>query len=84
MTVLVTQPNSEYASHQVNVLADGEFVGSVGLGGSLMVKCATSPCKISAVCGFSSASVFMKSDGELQIRWSLNLPMELVETKQSK
>lgn len=78
MTVLVTQPNNEYASQQVNVFADDHLAGCVGPGESLTIKSDTSPCRITAKCGFSTASVNIMSDRELHIRWSVNASMELI------
>lgn len=81
MNVLVTQPASEYASQRVTLFVDGKEVGGVGIGESLLLHSDNSPCEVSATCGFSKASISLKTDTELQIRWALNTPMELVALK---
>jgi len=81
VTILVTQPNNDYASQQINVFANDKFVGSIGPGDSLMVKSESEPCTIKATCGFISASTVAHTDGEFQVRWSINIPMELVPAK---
>ena len=65
MNVLVTQPANEYASQRVILFVDGKEMGGVGVGESLLLHSDHSPC----------------ADAELQIRWALNTPMELVAAK---
>lgn len=81
MNVLVTQPANEYASQMVRLFVDGKEMGGVGVGESLLLHSDNSPCVVSAICGFSRASISLKTDAELQIRWALNSPMELVALK---
>ena len=81
MNVLVTQPANEYASQRVILFVDGKEMGGVGVGESLLLHSDHSPCVISAICGFSRASISLKADAELQICWALNTPMELVAAK---
>lgn len=79
MNILVTQPNSEYASKQINVFLDNKYVGAISYGESLMAKSDEAMCVVKVTCGFHSAAVNMSADGEIQVRWSLNGPLELIK-----
>lgn len=81
MTILVSQPNTEYASQCVTIFANGESFGGLGPGESILVQTDAMPCTVQAICGFYSASITLRHDGELSLRWSINGPLELIATK---
>lgn len=58
---------------------DYECVGAISYGESLMAKSDATMCVVKVTCGFHSAAVNMSADGEIQVRWSLNGPLELIK-----
>ena len=69
MTVIVTQTESENASHCVTLFANGEIVGGIGPGESLTIKKDVPECEFVAVCGVYRESIKLTHDETLTIRW---------------
>lgn len=82
MTVTVTQPDGDLASHAVQVYVDGEKAGTIGPGETLTIKRANAPCVVRAVCGVYADEATMDGDGSLSIRWVPSAArMELSQVK---
>lgn len=82
MTVIVTQTESENASHCVTLFVNGEIAGGVGPGESLAIKKEAPECEIVAVCGIYRESIKLTHDETLMIRWIATAKrMELVPAK---
>lgn len=71
--ILVTQPATDWASNGVDIFVNGEKIGVIGPGESVMGK-SDGPYEIKAECGLCWAKYSGDDDVKLNIVWPFNAP----------
>ena len=67
MKITVIQVNNELASTGVSVYVDGQLLGSIGPGGSVLVEC-----------GVYRQELTLEQSAVLQVSWGLTTPEMIV------
>ena len=73
MTIVVTQPATDWASQGVDIFVDGEKVGVIGPGESVLAQ-SKGPYEVRAECGLCWATYHRVDDVKLNIVWPRQAP----------
>ncbi len=73
MTIVVTQPATDWASQGVGIFVDGEKVGVIGPGESVLAQ-SQGPYVVRAECGLCWAIYHGDDDVRLNIVWPRHAP----------
>ena len=73
MTIVVTQPATDWASQGVDIFVDGEKVGVIGPGESVLAQ-SKGPYEVRAECDLCWATYQRDDDVKLNIVWPRQAP----------
>ena len=73
MTIIVTQPATDWASQGVDIYINGEMIGMIGPGESVIGK-SNGPYEVRAECGLCWATYHGDDDVKLNIVWPRHAP----------